>query len=276
MNSSTSTARSNAPLLLFNGTWDGNGIESCVEQMEERERILRAERVGELGLSIAHEVNQPLAAISLHAAVAQKCLRRDPPDIERAIASIALLSEAGRHARDIVRSMQRLATSQKNEMDSVPVDQTIVDTLKVLRRQMRKHGIETELVLGLGGCRIHASRVQLQQIITNLLVNATEALAADGTPTSTKRIRVESRHHGASEVEITVSDNGPGIAQRHRDRVFSSLFSTKPNSMGMGLSISLAIVRAHGGHIEYEPGEPNGACFRFRLPMHCRPVSLKF
>ena len=233
----------------------------------ERDRILRAGRVGELGLSIAHEVNQPLAAISLHAAAARKWLRRPQPDIERALSSLSLIGEAGRHAGDIVRSIQRMASCKEQEMGSVAVDHTIADTLRLLHRRLRKHGIEVELALGLGQRAIHASRVQLQQVLTNLLVNAIEALAWGAPGGNARRIHIASRPHGEHEVEIAVADNGPGIAPEHAGRVFGSMFSTKPDSTGMGLSISLAIVRAHGGHIEYEPCEPHGACFRFRLPV---------
>jgi signal transduction histidine kinase len=265
---------------------DSAAVERAAGALQaERERILRAGSIGEIGLSIAHEVNQPLAAISLHAAAARKWLRRPQPDIERALASLLLISAAGRHAGDIVRSVQRLAARQACEMGKVPVDQTIADTLQLLRRPLRKHGIEIDLALGLGECIIQANRVQLQQVVTNLVVNAIEALsgnqgraldapagdAASGHPPAARRIHVQSRRVGIDEVEISVADNGPGIAQQDRERVFGSLFSTKPNSTGMGLSISLAIVRAHGGQIDYEPGQPHGACFRFRLPVHARP-----
>lgn len=245
----------------------GLDTEDDADGGAERDRILRAGRVGELGLSIAHEVNQPLAAISLHAAAARKWLRRPEPDIERALSSLSLIGEAGRHAGDIVRSIQRMASHKEQEMGSVAVDQTIADTLRLLQRRLRKHGIEVELALGLGERAIHASRVQLQQVLTNLLVNATEALAGWVPGDAVRRIRISSRPHGAHEVEIAVADNGPGIAPEHAGRVFGSLFSTKPDSTGMGLSISLAIVRAHGGHIDYEPCVPHGACFRFRLPV---------
>ena len=262
-------ARASGQAATLPQAWNETAGEGSSEQAE-RERILRAGSVGEIGLSIAHEVNQPLAAISLHAAAARKWLRRAEPDIERALASLLLISAAGRHAGDIVRSVQRLAARQENDMGNVPVDQTIADTLQLLQRPLRKHGIEIELALGLGECIIQANRVQLQQVVTNLLVNAIEALSGSRTRRAARQIHVQSRHAGGEEVEISVAYNGPGIAHRDRDRVFGSLFSTKPNSTGMGLSISLAIVRAHGGHIGYEPGEPHGACFRFRLPVHAR------
>lgn len=223
--------------------------------------------LGNLGLSIAHEVNQPLAAISLHAAAACKWLRRSEPDIEQALSSLMQIGAAGQHAGEIVRSVQRLSSHQQVEMDNVPVDQTIFDTLRLLDWPLRKNGVELELALALGDCSIRASRVQLQQVLTNLVVNATEALARCDTDGPPRRIRVESRRYGEREIEIAIADNGPGICPELAGRVFGSKFSTKRDGSGMGLSISLAIVRAHGGHIFHEACAPHGACFRLRLPL---------
>ena len=223
--------------------------------------------IGDLGLSIAHEVNQPLAAISLHAAAACKWLQRSEPDIEQALSSLMQIGAAGQHAGEIVRSVQRLSSHQQMEMDSVPVDQTIADTLRLLDWPLRRNGVELELALALGECSIRASRVQLQQVLTNLVVNATEALARCDTDGPPRRIRVESRRCGEREIEIAVVDNGPGICPELAGRVFGSKFSTKRKGNGMGLSISLAIVRAHGGHIFHEACAPHGACFRLRLPL---------
>lgn len=235
---------------------------------------LQAAGLGELGLSIAHEVNQPLAAISLHAAAARKWLRKAEPDIERALSSIALISDAGRHAGEIVRSMQRLAAHRNNDMSQVKVDQTARDVLQRLQRRMRKEGIDVKAALGLGEATIHANATQLQQVMTNLLVNAIEALTGSSAPAGPKQISIATRPHGGHEVEVRISDNGPGVPLHHRERVFGSLFSTKPGSTGLGLAICLAIVRAHGGRIAYEPGQPRGACFRFIVPVHPGPLDL--
>jgi signal transduction histidine kinase len=229
---------------------------------------VQAAGLGELGLSIAHEVNQPLAAISLHAAAARKWLRKAEPDIERALSSIALISDAGRHAGEIVRSMQRLAAHRNNDMGQVKVDQTARDVLQRLQRRLRKEGIDVKAALGLGETTIHANATQLQQVMTNLVVNAIEALTGSSAPAGPKQISVATRPHGGHEVEVRISDNGPGVPLHHRERVFGSLFSTKPGSTGLGLAICLAIVRAHGGQIAYEPGQPRGACFRFIVPVH--------
>ena len=147
------------------------------------------------------------------------------------------------------------------------VDQTIKKTLHSLQRLLRKHAIEIELALGLGNAVIHANRVQIQQVVTNLLVNAIEALAGTERSLGPRRIRVESRSAKCEEVEILIEDNGPGIAPSNREHIFGSLFTTKPGNTGLGLSISLAIVRAHHGRIEFAPREPHGARFCVRFPV---------
>lgn len=222
----------------------------------------------DLGQSVAHELNQPLAAVALHAAAAAKWLRRAQPDVERALDSLALIGAAGRQAGNIVRGLQRLAAGMDMETDSVVLDRAVRETVQLLRRLLRKHGIELDLVLGLGERSVEANRVQLQQVLTNLVVNAAEAHAAAGLD-GPRRIRIETVPCGGHAVELAVSDNGPGIAPAHRERLFTSMFSTKRGSSGngMGLSISLSIARAHGGHIWYEPCAPRGACFRLRLPV---------
>lgn len=222
---------------------------------------------GPLELAIAHELNQPLAAIALHAAAAGKWLGRPEPDLGRALESLAQIGSAGRQAGDIVRGLQRMASCLPPETAGVDVDAVVHDTLRPLHRRLRKHGIALELALGLAGCTIQANRVQLQQVLTNLVVNAIEAHAAAAT--AAPRIRIDTRRD-AGAVELAVSDNGPGIAPADRARVFACHVSTKPrkagNVAGMGLPVCLSIVNAHGGELRFEPGAPRGACFRVRLP----------
>lgn len=241
------------------------------EHEHEHERVQRADAIGELGIAIAHEINQPLAAIALHAAAAHKWLQRGEPDVERALASLSQILDAGRQAGDIVRSVHRLAARQDSERGDVDVDQVLADALQWPRHLMRRQRIALEFAPGLPACVIRASRVQLQQVLTNLLLNAIEALAGRGAGGSAGRIGVSSRRYNEHEIEIAVADNGPGIAPADRERVFGRLFSTKCNGTGMGLSISRAIARAHGGDLLFEPCTPHGACFRLRLPL-CAPA----
>ena len=221
----------------------------------------------DIALSVAHEVNQPLAAIALHSAAARKWLCRAEPDVERALASLALISEAGRHAGDIVRVIKRQASREATPMACVNLDQTIHAALRLVRSTLCLQGIRTRLALTLRSATIQGDPVQLQQVVTNLLVNAIEALSGAAGLPDARSIKVGSGMANG-QVEITVEDNGPGIAPAHRDRIFSSLFSTKAGSTGLGLAISLDIVRAHQGSITFEPCAPHGALFRVRLPLH--------
>lgn len=226
--------------------------------------------IGAIECSIAHELNQPLAAIALHAAAAGKWLRRAEPDVGRALDALALIGVAGRQAGDIVRGLQRLADSLPPETTGVAVDDAVRETVLLLDHRLREHDIRIELALGLAGCAIDANRVQLQQVLTNLVVNALEAHLAQGQAKG-RRIRIETRPHGMGEIELAVSDNGPGIADTDRGRLFKGLFSTRSLSTeavkGMGLTICRSIVRAHGGDIWFEPCAAQGACFRVRLPL---------
>ena len=236
-----------------------------------------------LGMVIAHEVNQPLAAIALHTAAARKWLCRAEPDIERALESLALIGAAGRQAGGIVRGMQRQAARQPLETAQVPVDAAVQDALQALCWPMRKNGIAVDAFFGLDDCSIAANRVQVQQVVNNLLVNAIEALVAGGR-SQPLRIRVKTRRHGG-EVEIAVADNGPGIAPARHAQVVASLAGSTDNrrtsgstggstsGSGLGLAISASIVRAHGGRIWFEPGAPTGVCFRLRLPVRARSAA---
>lgn len=234
-----------------------------------------------LKLAIAHEVNQPLAAIALHAAAARKWLSRAEPDIDRALESLALIAGAGRQAGDIVRGLQRQADGEGLETARVSVDAAVRAALGTLCWPLRRHGIAIDGVYGLDKVSIDANRVQLQQVVTNLLVNAIEALAA-WRHAHAPRIRVETLRRGG-EIEIAVSDNGPGIAPARQAQVVASLAGSADNrpgkhpekTRGLGLAISSAIVRAHGGQLWFEPAAPHGACFRVRMPMRWRAASAR-
>ena len=232
---------------------------------DQQTRAARAGTVGELGITIAHEVNQPLAAILLHAAAARRWLRRGQPDTTRALEALEQISACGRQAGDIVRSVRGLARREGEAASMFALDTAIGEVAQLLRALMVRQNVQLETRLLLPERQIHASRAQIQQVLINLLLNAIEALA--GVSDRPRRIVLESVPAGPALVELRVRDNGPGIAPAERERIFDALYSTKPHGTGVGLSISRAIVEAHGGRIECTAAEPHGALFRVVLPV---------
>lgn len=242
---------------------NGNGNRNFCGHEDEARRVARAGTVGELGVSIAHEVNQPLAAILLQAAAARRWLRRPVPDMEKALDAIEQIAVAGRRAGDIVRSVQDLARRHTSDLSVFAVDAALEEVLRLLSRSLRRHAVTAELALGVPHCQLHANRAQVQQVVINLVLNAIDALAT--VSDRPRKIVLTLRRLAPDTIDISVADNGPGVAPADRDHIFSALFSTKPNGTGVGLSISRAIAEAHGGHIAYRPQAPHGAVFSLVL-----------
>jgi signal transduction histidine kinase len=241
----------------------GRAASDDLQDPDESRRVARAGMVGELGVSIAHEVNQPLAAILLQAAAARRWLRRPTPDLDKALDAIEQIAVSGRRAGDIVRSVQGLARRDASGLTTFPVDAALEEVLRLLGRTLRKHAVRADLALQLAGCQVHGNRAQVQQVVINLLQNAIDALAT--VEGRAREIVLSSRRLAADTIEICVADNGPGVAPDHCEQIFQALFSTKANGTGVGLSISRAIAEAHGGHIEYRPRTPHGALFSLVL-----------
>jgi signal transduction histidine kinase len=247
--------------------WDDGAPPRPAGQPEPggENRAARAGTVGELGITIAHEVNQPLAAILLHAAAARRWLRRGQPDAGRALEALEQITACGRQASDIVRSVRALARRQGEDASTFAIDPALAEVVQLLRALMQRQGVQLETRLLLPDRQLRASRAQLQQIMMNLLLNAIEALAA--VTGRARRIVLESGAPDIGHVELRVIDNGPGICPGDRERIFEALYSTKPHGTGIGLSISRSIAEAHGGRIDFVPVEPHGAMFRVLLPV---------
>lgn len=254
-------------------TWEAQPAPPRPGGQCEEARATRADTVGELGIAIAHEVNQPLAAILLHAAAARRWLRRPQPEPNRALEALEQITACGRQAGDIIRSVRGLARRQNEDMDTFALDPALAEVAQLLRALMQRQEIRFDTRLQLPGHQLHANRAQLQQILMNLLLNAIEALAT--VHDRPRHITLESAALGPAQVELRVIDNGPGVAFEERARIFDALYSTKPHGSGVGLSISSAIAEAHGGRLEFVPAEPQGAMFRVVLPLRSAPAALQ-
>lgn len=219
--------------------------------------------VGQLVASIAHEVDQPLAAISLHAHAALRCIERaqSPSGAEAALRAVL---EASAHASDILRSMRTLAGQAQAARAHCDLGRVLDEVLAGYEGALEQLGVVPEIALGRRAARVWASQVQLRQLLRNLVGNAIDALAA--VPRGQGTLRIATRIDGAGMLVLTVQDSGAGMDASQARQAFEPMFTTKPQGMGLGLAICGAIVDAHGGRIWAESRPGHGCTAVVMLP----------
>lgn len=256
-------AHENVLVSIFDIT-DRIRAEQALEQARaELAHVGRIITLGELTASIAHEVNQPLAAIVTNGEASLRWLGRPVPDLAEARLCLEELVSEGRRAGDVVHRLRKLATKAAPERALVEVNTLVSEAVELVNRQLLENEVKLTLDLCGGELLVLADRVQLQQVIINLMINATQAMAT----TRVRDLTIRLRQDPAEGVIVTVQDTGPGIAEEAMDRLFSAFFSTKPSGMGMGLSISRSIIQAHDGQIWATSAQGAGAAFHFALPL---------
>ncbi len=230
----------------------------------ELARASRLTTMGELAASIAHEVNQPLMAIVTNAETCLRWLESDRPDLDEARQAAERIVRNGHRAADILRSIRGMARKSGPEMTLFDINDAVRDVLALIRGEMRRHDVllETELFPDLGS--IMGDRVQLQQVILNLIRNGIEAMSALTLRPRVLRVSSQTDEHGT--VIIAVTDTGTGLDPAKADCIYDPFFTTKPEGMGMGLSICRSIVEAHGGRLWASPNLPYGSVFRCAVP----------
>jgi len=222
----------------------------------------QASRMGAMTASIAHEVNQPLAAIVANANAALRWMARTPPDVAEVRESLEQIVREGQRAADVIQSVRSMFKSKELARTSVDLNQLIHEALALVQGTLEKHGVIVRAELDEALVPVTGNRVQLQQVLFNLVTNAIEAmeLVAD------RRVLVKSELESGGEVRVTVEDSGSGIDPQVIDQIFTSFFTTKTNGMGIGLSICQAIIESHGGRLWASPSATRGAVFQFTLP----------
>ncbi len=244
--------------------------EALQKAQAELAHVTRVTTLGELAASIAHEVNQPLAAIVADANASLNWLAAPRPDLEPVREALEAIAMDGHRAAEVIQRIRQLATKSAPRKDPVNVNDVVRDVLPLARAEMRHHDVSLVLQLAPELPAVLGDRVQLLQVSLNLVMNAIQAMApVTGRP---RELTIRSEMHDQDRVRLTVQDTGVGIAAKHRDEVFSAFFTTKPGGMGMGLSISRSIVEAHGGQLWTTPNEPHGAIFHFSLPVGTSPL----
>ena len=229
----------------------------------ELAHVTRLTTMGELAASIAHEVNQPLAAIVADAGASLNWLAATNPNLEKAREALAAIVKDGHRAADVVQRIRQLVTKTEPHKAQVDVNDALRDVLSLVLPQLRHHGVSLTVELASGLPPVRGDRVQLQQVMMNLAINGMEAMGA--VTDRPRELSVQSRHE-SDHVVVTVQDSGTGIDPDKVDRVFDAFFTTKPGGMGMGLSICRSIIQAHGGRLTAGSNAGPGATFQFSLP----------
>ena len=230
----------------------------------ELAHVTRVTTLGELAASIAHEVNQPLAAIVADAGASLNWLAGAHPDLEHVRAGLEAIVTHGHRAADVVRQIREMAKKRSDRKARLAINDVVHDVVQLVRAELLKHQVALQLELAADIPAVEGDRVQLQQVVINLVINAIEAMAP--LTDRPKEIIIRSTTGEPGHVTVAVRDTGPGVDPTAADGIFSAFVTTKPGGMGMGLSISRSIVESHGGRLWVSPGQPHGAVFQFSLP----------
>ena len=230
---------------------------------EELARSAHVSRMGAMTASIAHEINQPLAAIVANGSAGLRWLARTPPDLGGVRKSFEETVREGQRAADVVRSVRSMFKSEEELVHvSIDLNQVIREVLALVQGTLQRQGIVVRTELDEMLASVTGSPVQLQQVLFNLLSNAIEAME----PVAERVILIKTKLSESREIHVAVEDSGSGIDQKDMDRIFSSFFTTKMDGMGMGLSICRSIIESHGGRLWATPRQPRGTIFSFTLP----------
>jgi C4-dicarboxylate-specific signal transduction histidine kinase len=224
----------------------------------------RVATMGQLTASIAHEVNQPIAAMVTSAQAARRWLNRQPPHLEEAQQALARIIKDGNRAGDVIGRIRELIKKAPARKDWVDLNEAIREVIELTRREAVKTGVPVQARLADNLPLIHGDRVQLQQVILNLIVNAIEAMS--GVDAGARDLLISTGKVEPDGVLVAVRDTGSGLPPATFDRLFEAFYTTKPGGLGMGLSICRSIIEAHGGRLWAEANEPRGAVFQFLTP----------
>jgi C4-dicarboxylate-specific signal transduction histidine kinase len=278
---------SRVPVLIGGATFEEGGnqgvayvldlterkrVEAEARESEQRYReaqleLAHANRVatmGQLTASIAHEVNQPLAGVVANAEACLSWLRRGTPDVDAACRSVEWIIADGNRASEVIGRVRALA--KKTDIEKVPLDvnDVVRETIPLVQRELISHQALLRMELAPTLPMILGDRVQLQQVIINLVMNGIESMQS--VTDRPRELVVRSRQDETQQVLVSVADCGVGISAENADRLFTAFFTTKSSGMGMGLSICRSIIDAHGGQLWATTCEPRGTLFQFTIP----------
>ncbi|SAK84409.1 ATPase [Caballeronia hypogeia] len=239
--------------------------EALARSTAELAHVTRVTMLGELAASIAHEVTQPMAAIVTSGGAGLRWLNREKPEIAEAQQSITQMIRDAKRASEVIARIRAMARKRDSQPATLDVNEIVGETVELVRRELERHRVDVRTALAPSPLTVQCDRVQLQQVLINLIMNAAQAMAAVDGP-RVLRIATGASHSDEGYAQITVQDSGTGIGEETARRLFEAFFTTKAEGMGMGLSICRSIIEAHGGRIWAEAPEEGGARLCFVLP----------
>lgn len=231
---------------------------------QRRERESRIMTVDAVAASIAHEINQPLAAIVNNGGAGLRWLARGAPDVDKASEALKAIVNDGHRASQVIAGIRATFKRDRPEKERLDINGVINEALVLTRSDLQDHGIVVDTELDAKLPAISANKVQLQQVLLNLIANASEAM--DAVTSRARLLRIRTQRHGENEVLVAVEDAGPGIDPQDGGRMFDAFVTTKSGGMGLGLPICRSIIDAHGGRLWATPGIAYGSAFQFVLP----------
>jgi C4-dicarboxylate-specific signal transduction histidine kinase len=240
--------------------------EALRNTQTEFAHMTRVMTMGELTASIAHEVNQPLGAIVTSAAAGARWLATKPPQMDKARRALERIANDGKRAAEVIRRIRALMKRQAPRKEWLDINETILEVIALAQYQLRRSEILLETRLGRDLPLVRGDRVQLQQVLLNLIINAIEAMS--GIKERPRELTIVSSSDGPDTVSVEVRDSGTGLDPEHAPHVFETFYTTKAEGLGIGLSISRSIVEAHGGNLSLAANAPHGTVFLFSLPVN--------
>jgi len=240
--------------------------EALQQAQAELAHVTRVTTLGELAATIAHEVNQPLAAVVADANACLNWLAETPPDLGLVRVALDAIVKDGHRAADVIRRIRQLATKSAPQETPLDINDVIRDVVPLVRTEVLSHQVSLLVDPAPGLPPILGDRIQLQQVLINLVMNGVEAMASVGD--RPRELAIRSRLHEGDQILVSVQDVGIGIDSNKMDQLFSAFFTSKPGGMGIGLSISRSIIEAHGGQLWATRNDGPGATFQFALPGH--------